>query len=224
MKFHPAGKNIIKNTILFIIAINLAVWLYITSATAGILFTVASFLVLLLVVQFFRYPSRIISPEEKMVLAPADGTICLIEECEEKEYLRARALKVSIFMSPLNVHINWVPVSGKVTYLKHKKGEFYAAFKRKSAEENERFCTAIQLSDGREILVNQVAGALARRILNFLKPGQHVTQKMEMGFIRFGSRVDLYLPTDTKLFVKLGDKVKGTQTVIGELSGEEEED
>jgi phosphatidylserine decarboxylase len=222
MKVHPAGKNIIKNTILFIIAINLAVWLYITTPTAGILFTVVSVLLVVLVVQFFRYPSRIISPEEKLVLAPADGTICLVEECEEKEYLKVRTLKVSIFMSPLNVHINWVPVSGKVTYLKHKKGEFYAAFRHKSADENERFCTAIQLSDGREILTNQVAGAVARRILNFLKPGQYVTQNMEMGFIRFGSRVDLYLPTDTKLFVKLGDKVKGTQTIIGELSSGEE--
>lgn len=222
MKFHPAGKNIIKNTILLIIAVNLAVWLYITSATAGVLFTIASVFLLILVVQFFRYPSRIISPEEKLVLAPADGTICLIEHCEEKEYLRAPAIKVSIFMSPLNVHINWVPVSGKVTYLKHKKGEFYAAFKHKSADENERFCTAIELSDGREILTNQVAGAVARRILNYLRQGQHVTQNMEMGFIRFGSRVDLYLPTDTKILVKLGDKVKGTQTVIGELTSEEE--
>ncbi len=218
MRFHPAGKNIIKNSILFIIAVNLVVWLYITTPAAGIVITLATLLLLVMVVQFFRYPARIISPEEKLVLAPADGTICLIEECEEKEYLKTKTLKVSIFMSPLNVHINWVPVSGTVTCLKHKKGEFYAAFKHKSAEENERFCTAIQLSDGREILTNQVAGAVARRILNFLKLGQHVTQNMEMGFIRFGSRVDLYLPTDTRLFVKLGDKVKGTQTVIGELS------
>lgn len=223
MKFHPAGKNIIKNSILFIIAVNLTVWLYITTPTAGIVFTLITLLLLVMVVQFFRYPLRIISPEEKLVLAPADGTICLIEECEEKEYLKTKALKVSIFMSPLNVHINWVPVSGTVTFLKHRKGEFYAAFKHKSAEENERFCTAIRLSDGREILTNQVAGAVARRILNFLKPGQHVTQNMEMGFIRFGSRVDLYLPSDTKLFVRLGDKVKGTQTVIGELTGGDDE-
>ncbi len=222
MKFHPAGKNIIKNTLLIILVVNLAVWLYVTSATAGVLFSIISVVLLMLVIQFFRYPSREISAEEKLVLAPADGTICLIEECVEKEYLKAAVLKVSIFMSPLNVHINWVPVSGKVTYLRHKKGEFYAAFRHKSADENERFCTAIQLSDGREILTNQVAGAVARRILNYLKPGQHVTQNMEMGFIRFGSRVDLYLPTDTKIYVKLGDKVKGTQTVIGELSSEEE--
>lgn len=218
MKFHPAGKNIIRNTLLFVIVINIAAWLYLTTPAGEILFTFASILLLIMVVQFFRYPSRVISPGEKLILAPADGTICLIEECGEKEYLKARSLKVSIFMSLLNVHINWVPVSGKVTFLKHKKGEFYAAFKHKSAEENERFCTAIELPDGREILINQVAGALARRILNFLKQDQQVTQKMEMGFIRFGSRVDLYLPADTKLRVKLGEKVKGTQTIIGELS------
>lgn len=218
MRVHPAGKNIIRYSILFFIVVNLATWLYLTIPAAGIACTLATFLLLVMIVQFFRYPARVISPEEKLVLSPADGTICLIGECEENEYLKTKALKVSIFMSPLNVHINWVPVSGTVTCLKHKKGKFHAAFKSKSAEENERFSTAIRLPDGREILTNQVAGAVARRVLNFLKPGQQVTQNMEMGFIRFGSRVDLYLPVDTSLFVKLGDKVKGMQTVIGKLS------
>jgi phosphatidylserine decarboxylase len=218
MRVHPAGKNIIRYSILFFIVVNLATWLYLTIPAAGIACTLATFLLLVMIVQFFRYPERVISPEEKLVLSPADGTICLIGECEENEYLKTKALKVSIFMSPLNVHINWVPVSGTVTCLKHKKGKFHAAFKSKSAEENERFSTAIRLPDGREILTNQVAGAVARRVLNFLKPGQQVTQNMEMGFIRFGSRVDLYLPVDTSLFVKLGDKVKGMQTVIGKLS------
>lgn len=218
MRVHPAGKNIIRYSILFFIVVNLATWLYLTIPAAGIACTLATFLLLVMIVQFFRYPARVISPEEKLVLSPADGTICLIGECEENEYLKTKALKVSIFMSPLNVHINWVPVSGTVTCLKHKKGKFHAAFKSKSAEENERFSTAIRLPDGREILTNQVAGAVARRVLNFLKPGQQVTQNMEMGFIRFGSRVDLYLPVNTSLFVKLGDKVKGMQTVIGKLS------
>ncbi|MDD4190293.1 MAG: phosphatidylserine decarboxylase family protein [Mangrovibacterium sp.] len=218
MRVHPAGKNIIRHSILFFIVVNLAVWLYLTIPAAGIACTLATFLLLVMIVQFFRYPARVISPEEKLVFSPADGTICLIGECEENEYLKTKALKVSVFMSPLNVHINWVPVSGTVTCLKHKKGKFHAAFKPKSAEENERFSTAIRLPDGREILTNQVAGAVARRVLNFLKPGQQVTQNMEMGFIRFGSRVDLYLPVDTNLLVKLGDKVKGMQTVIGKLS------
>ncbi|WP_423129123.1 phosphatidylserine decarboxylase family protein [Gaoshiqia sp. Z1-71] len=218
MRFHPAGKKIIRNTIFLVVALNFIGWLFISIQVFHTLLLLATLVMLALVLQFFRYPSRKVTLNDQLVLAPADGKICIIEECEEKEYLKKTCLKVSIFMSPLNVHINWAPVPGKVTYLKHKEGEFYAAFKDKSADENERFCTAIQLNDGREIMANQVAGAMARRILNFLHEGQQVTQEVEMGFIRFGSRVDLYLPTDTRLKVKLGDKVTGSQTIIGELS------
>lgn len=218
MKFHPAGKQIIRNTLLAVIAFNVIAWLFISIPFFASLVSLGSVVVLVLVLQFFRYPSRIVALNPKHVISPADGKVCVIEETEEKLYLKKNCLKVSIFMSPLNVHINWVPVPGKVTFSQHKEGEFYAAFKDKSANENERYCTAFQLADGREIMANQVAGAMARRILNFLKTGQNVTQDMEMGFIRFGSRVDLYLPTDTKLNVKLGDKVTGSQTIIGELS------
>lgn len=218
MKFHPAGKQIIRNTLLAVIAFNVIAWLFISIPFFASLVSLGSVVVLVLVLQFFRYPSRTVALNPKHVISPADGKVCVIEETEEKLYLKKNCLKVSIFMSPLNVHINWVPVPGKVTFSQHKEGEFYAAFKDKSADENERYCTAFQLADGREIMANQVAGAMARRILNFLKTGQNVTQDMEMGFIRFGSRVDLYLPTDTKLNVKLGDKVTGSQTIIGELS------
>lgn len=218
MRFHPAGKKIIRNTVVVVLALNLIGWLFITTSFFSSLLTMATLVMLVMVLQFFRYPHRPVTTNEKLILSPADGKICVIEECDEKDYLKTRCLKVSIFMSPLNVHINWVPVPGTVTFLKHKEGEFYAAFKDKSAEENERFCTSIRLNDGREIMATQVAGAVARRILNYLKPGQAVTQDLEMGFIRFGSRVDLYLPTDTKLNVKLGQKVTGSQTIIGELS------
>lgn len=218
MKFHPAGRTIIRNTILIVLLLNLAGWLLISCSIISSLISVATLILLILVLQFFRYPDRHVTLNAKKIIAPADGKVCVIEECEELEYLRSRCKKVSIFMSPLNVHINWIPVPGKVTFVKHKKGKFYAAFKDKSAEENERICTAIQLKDGREIMATQVAGAMARRILNFLHVGQLVTQDMEMGFIRFGSRVDLYLPLDTKINVKLGDKVTGSQTIIGELS------
>ncbi len=218
MKFHPAGNRIIRNTIFLVFIINVAGWLLIPIQAFSILLTLATLVMLVLVLQFFRYPDRKVTLNEKQVLSPCDGKICVIEECAEKEYLKTKCLKVSIFMSPLNVHINWVPVPGEVTFLKHKEGEFYAAFKDKSAEENERFCTAIKLKDGREIMANQVAGAVARRVINFLKEGQQVTQDLEMGFIRFGSRVDLYLPLDTNLNVKIGDIVTGSQTIIGELS------
>lgn len=218
MRFHPAGKTIIRNTILIALVLILAGLLLEDMPIVSSLFSLAALVILILVLQFFRYPNRTVQVNPKHVICPADGKVCVIEEAEEPLYLKRKCLKVSIFMSPLNVHINWVPVPGKVSYLKHKEGEFYAAFKDKSADENERFCTAIQMADGREIMANQVAGAVARRILNFLEDGQQVTQDMEMGFIRFGSRVDLYLPLDTKLNVKLGDKVTGSQTIIGELS------
>jgi phosphatidylserine decarboxylase len=218
MKFHPAGKPIIRNTILIAIALNLLGWLFISATGIGLLVSFVSLAMLIMVLQFFRYPDRQITGNDKLIISPADGKVVIIEESEEKEYLKTKCMKVSIFMSPLNVHINWVPVPGMVTYLNHKEGEFFAAFKDKSAEENERTCVAIQLKDGREIMANQVAGAMARRILNFLEIGQEVSQEQEMGFIRFGSRVDLYLPLDTEIKVKVGDKVKGSQTVIGELS------
>lgn len=218
MRFHPAGNKIIRNTVFIVIAANLAGWLAIDHSLISSLICLTSLVVLVLVLQFFRYPNRQVALNPKHVISPADGKICVIEETEEKVYLKKKCLKVSIFMSPLNVHINWVPVPGKVTFSRHKEGEFLAAFKDKAADENERYCTAFQLADGREIMANQVAGAMARRILNFLKQGQTVSQDMEMGFIRFGSRVDLYLPLDTQLNVKLGDKVTGSQTIIGKLS------
>lgn len=218
MKFHPAGKRTIRNTIFIVSAMNLIGWLFISIPTFSYLISLASLVLLTAILQFFRYPERKVTPSDKLVIAPADGKICMIEEYDEKEYLKCRCMKISIFMSPLNVHINWVPVNGTVSFLKHHKGKFHAAFKNKSAEENERTSVAIKMKDGREIMANQVAGAMARRILNFLKEGQEVTQEQEMGFIRFGSRVDLHLPLDTKINVKLGDQVTGSQTIIGELS------
>ena len=216
MKIHRAGYSIIRNITLILLITNLIIWL-LTPTIISTIVSIASVVAIISALHFFRYPIRAVNRDDLKILCPADGTVCLIEECQETEYLNCNTLKVSVFMSPLNVHINWVPVKGKITYLKHKEGEFHAAFKDKSAEENERFSTAIQLNDGREILVKQVAGAVARRILNFLQPQQDVEQGVELGFIRFGSRVDLYLPLDIKLHVKLGDKVKGSQTIIGEL-------
>ena len=166
---------------------------------------------------FFRDPDRTPPDRNDVVVSPADGTVLFVKEVDENRFINGKAKQVSIFMSPTNVHINWVPVPGKVTYMKHKDGEFYAAFKDKSAEENERFTTAVKLKDGREIVMRQVAGAMARRIINYVELGDTVDQTIELGFIRFGSRVDLFLPLDTKLQVKLKDKVVGSQTIIGKL-------
>jgi phosphatidylserine decarboxylase len=217
MKVHKAGIGIINRATVVIIIFNLLIWFLVNQAPLKFFLALASIVVYILIIQFFRYPQRRVTVNEKLVLSPADGKICEIRECVEEEYLKTRCKKVSIFMSPLNVHINWVPVTGKITYLKHKDGEFYAAFKDKSAEENERTTTAIQQKDGREIVVRQIAGAMARRIINYIEAGQTVDQTIELGFIRFGSRVDLFLPTDAKIKVEMNHKVTGSQTVIAEL-------
>jgi len=217
MKFHKAGKTTIYYASAIFAVVIIASLLLIQDSTIQWAILGSYAVIYFLIIQFFRYPQRTISPNTNVILSPADGKICVIKETFEKEYLKANCLQVSIFMSPTNVHINWIPVPGMITYMKHKDGEFYAAFKDKSAEENERTTTAVQIADGREIVMSQVAGAMARRIINYVKVGDTVDQTTELGFIRFGSRVDLYLPLGTQLQVKLNDKVKGSQTIIGTI-------
>lgn len=217
MKFHKAGKRTISYFTAIFAALILLLYLFVSDNTIRLVIGGSYAVIYYLVIQFFRYPQRTIILNENLIISPADGKVCEIKETVETEYLNAKCLQVSIFMSPTNVHINWIPVPGQVTYMKHKDGEFYAAFKDKSAEENERTTTAVKLKDGREIVMKQIAGAMARRIINYVEVGDTVDQKTELGFIRFGSRVDLYLPLDTKLNVKLKDKVKGSQTIIGQI-------
>ena len=217
MKVHKAGINTIYYASAIVAAVILLSLFFITDVAIKVGLISAAAVVYILIIQFFRYPQRTIVTNEIHILSPADGKVCDIKEFVENEYLKTKCLQVSIFMSPTNVHINWIPVPGVVTYMKHKDGEFYAAFKDKSAEENERTTTAIKIKDGREIVMRQIAGAVARRIINYVTVGDEVDQTTEVGFIRFGSRVDLFLPLDTQLKIKLGDKVVGSQTVIGEL-------
>ena len=217
MKFHKAGTTTIYYATAIFAVLILISWYFITDNAIKLGILGSYGLVYFLIIQFFRYPERSIVHNENVIISPADGKICEIKETIESEYLGTKCLQVSIFMSPTNVHINWIPVPGQVTYMKHKDGEFYAAFKDKSAEENERTTTAVKIRDGREIVMKQIAGAMARRIINYVQVGDNVDQTTELGFIRFGSRVDLYLPLGTKLNVKLRDKVKGSQTIIGEI-------
>jgi len=217
MKFHKAGKRTISYFTATFAALILLLYLFVSDSTIRLVLGGSFAVIYILVIQFFRYPQRKIVQDENVIISPADGKICEIKETIETEYLKTKCLQVSIFMSPTNVHINWIPIPGQVTYMKHKDGEFYAAFKDKSAEENERTVTAVKIKDGREIVMKQIAGAMARRIINYVEVGDVVDQKTELGFIRFGSRVDLYLPLDTKINVKLKDKVKGSQTIIGEI-------
>ena len=166
-------------------------------------------------VSFFRIPKRVPTINENAIVAPADGKVVVIEEVQADEYFTDRRIQVSIFMSPLNVHVNRNPISGEVVYNQYHKGKYLVAWHPKSSTENERH-SVVYRKDGKEILVKQIAGALAKRIVNYLQAGQKVKQTDEMGFIKFGSRVDLLLPLDAKINVKIGDKPQGGVTVIAE--------
>lgn len=216
MRLHKEGYSIVAIAILSWLIINYLVGL--TGETVFRVFILLSTLPLLILsIRFFRYPRRIINEYPKSILAPADGTIVAIEETNETEYFMDRRLQVSVFMSINNVHINWNPVPGEITYFKHHSGHFMAAYLPKSSTLNERASTVIKMADGTEVLVRQIAGAVAKRIITYSEPGKQVTQKDELGFIRFGSRVDIYLPIGTKVNVELCQEVTGSQTILAEL-------
>jgi phosphatidylserine decarboxylase len=168
---------------------------------------------LIFILSFFRIPTRSHTDDEEVVVAPCDGTVVVIEEVQPDEYFKDKRLQLSIFMSPLNVHVNRNPVSGEVLYSQYHKGKYLVAWHPKSSTDNERHSVVYQ-HKGKELLVKQIAGALAKRIVNYLKPGDIVKQGEEMGFIKFGSRVDLLLPVDAEVRVKIDQKVKGGVTVL----------
>ena len=216
MRLHKEGYSIVAIAIFIWLLINYLVGL--TGETVFRVFILLSTLpILVLAIRFFRYPKRNITPAPKSILSPADGTIVAIEETIETEYFKDRRLQVSVFMSIYNVHINWNPVPGAVTYFKHHSGHFMAAYLPKSSTLNERATTVIRMADGTEVLVRQIAGAVAKRIITYSSIGKQVTQKDELGFIRFGSRVDLYLPLGTKVNVELCQEVTGSQTILAQL-------
>ncbi len=175
---------------------------------------VLALLLLIIILQFFRNPNRSIRALEHTIVAPVDGKVVVIEEVMENEYFKDKRLQVSIFMSPINVHVTRYPISGKVNFSKYHPGKFLVAWHPKASEENERTTIVIENEAFGEILYRQIAGALAKRIVNYAKQGEMVTQGDDAGFIKFGSRVDLFLPLGTKLNVKLNDKVKGNQSII----------
>jgi phosphatidylserine decarboxylase len=177
---------------------------------------IATLVLFLFIISFFRIPRRQLTLGNDLIVCPADGKVVVIEEVYDEEYFKDKRLQVSVFMSPANVHVNRNPVSGDVVYNQYHKGKFLVAWHPKSSTENERHSAVIRHPKG-EVLVKQIAGALAKRIVNYLSVGQKVEQTAEMGFIKFGSRVDLLLPLDTKITVKLNEVVKGGVTVIGSL-------
>ena len=175
-----------------------------------------------LIVSFFREPRRVKIHDEALVFAPCDGRVVVTEVVNEDEYFGgAEVMQISIFMSVTNVHINWFPVGGVVKYFKYHAGRFLLAWHPKSSTENERTTTVVRLDDGRQVLIRQIAGFVARRIVSYMKPGNSVEQNSVMGFIKFGSRVDILIPKDSELFVEIGDPVIGSQTPIARLKRQE---
>ena len=177
-----------------------------------------SIIVYLLVLQFFRNPSIVMPTDEALVYAPADGKVVVIEETMEEEYLKEKCRQISIFMSPVNVHINRSPISGVIEYFKYHPGKYLVAWHPKSSQENERTTLVVTEPSGTKILIRQIAGAVARRIRWYVKEGDPVSRGGEFGFIKFGSRVDVFLPLDAEVMVKLQDKTKGGRTPLARLS------
>lgn len=214
MTLHKEGFATILLSIIIFLAINTVSYLFLPRVVFYIILAVTA-IILFLVINFFRNPRRHSVEADGAILAPADGTVVVIEETYEPEVLKCQCLQVSIFMSLFNVHINWFPIAGRVKYYKHHNGNFMAAYLPKSSTENERSSVVIERPNGTQILVRQVAGAMARRIVCYAEEGKNVKQSEQMGFIKFGSRVDLYLPLGTQIDVKLKDKVTGSQTILG---------
>ena len=219
VKIHHEGTNIIVLLALALVAINVllhffaAKWLFISVL-------VISVILMCLVLNFFRLPHRHFESESPLdVVASVDGVVVALEEVLEEEVLHERVLQLSIFMNIFNVHANWTPIEGVVELVKHHSGRFKAAWLPKSSTENERSTILIKAKNGDRVLMRQIAGAVARRIVTYAEPGETVNFDDHIGFIKFGSRVDVYLPLDTEVFVKLGDVTHGGQTLVARLKG-----
>ncbi len=216
MKFHKEGRVIISVTLAILAACVIAA--YLGGGNPGLWITLPVALVLLvLVMQFFRVPARKVTVDDELVLCPCDGKVVVIEETHEDEYFKNRRIQVSIFMSPLNVHINWYPLSGIVRYFKYHPGKYLVAWHPKSSSENERTTVVVEHPSGASVLFRQIAGAVARRIICYAKEGEVAKQGAEFGFIKFGSRVDVFLPLGSEMLVKLGDVVQGSVTALSKL-------
>lgn len=216
MILHKEGRVTVTLALVLFVVVNGAAWWGCPRPLAQIV-TVVTLVPLCIGINFFRRPARHKVRLPGAVVAPCDGTVVAIEETYEPEVLKRQALQVSIFMSLFNVHINWFPVGGTVEYYRHHDGRKMAAYLPKSSTDNERSSVLIRTGEGQGVLARQVAGAMARRVVTYAREGQEVKQSDEMGFIKFGSRVDLYLPIGTQVDVKLKDKVTGSQTVLGWL-------
>lgn len=218
IKIHKEGYLILLAVVLIIFMINVLVYIRFSGVVLAINVFVSA-LLLAFVAYFFRNPARIIEVDDpSLVVAPADGTVVVVEPVEEPEYFGDKRIQVSIFMSVFNVHANWYPIGGIVKKSVHHSGNHMAAFLPKSSIENERSTVVVETPSKTEVLVRQVAGALARRIVTYAREGKNCNINEHMGFIKFGSRVDLYLPLDAEIFVTVGEKTTGNETIIARLN------
>lgn len=212
--FHKEGHKSILITLFIVVAIFLATEYITDNQIIQYVLYGAAFLLLVIILQFFRNPKRYTKQNDNHIIAPVDGKVVVIEEVFEKEYFKDKRLQVSIFMSPINVHVTRYALSGIVKFSKYHPGKFLVAWHPKASEENERTTIVIENQTFGEVLYRQIAGALAKRIVNYAKENTNVVQGADAGFIKFGSRVDVFLPIDTKLNIKLNDVVKGGETIV----------
>ena len=220
---HREGKNAIIGLTLLLFAINIPVYILVPHWVFALTLMVAA-LLLVFVTYFFRNPIRVLDVDDpNFIIAPADGRVVVIEPTDEHEYFHDRKLQVSIFMSPFNVHANWYPIEGEIIVSEHQNGRHRGAWLPKSSTENERSLVVIETPNKVRIALRQVAGAMARRIVTYAKVGKQSRRNTHLGFIKLGSRVDLYLPLDTEMFVEVGELVRGNETIIGRLTDSNEQ-
>ncbi|MBR1717495.1 MAG: phosphatidylserine decarboxylase family protein [Paludibacteraceae bacterium] len=219
IRIHREGRNLIIGTVLLLFIINVVVFMYFPQRWIFAVSLVLTAALLVFVTYFFRNPIRVLEVDDpNFLIAPADGRVVVIEPTEENEYFHEKKLQVSIFMSPFNVHANWYPIEGTVLVSEHQKGRHKGAWLPKSSTENERSLVVIETPSKVQIAVRQIAGAMARRIVTYAKPGKTCHRNTHLGFIKLGSRVDMYLPLDTEMFVTVGEAVRGNETIIGRLA------
>jgi phosphatidylserine decarboxylase len=218
IRIHREGRGLIATLTLLIFAVNVPMFMYMPTWVGAITLLLCASL-LVFVTYFFRNPTRVVEvSDDNLLVCPADGRVVVVEPTMENEYFHEKRLQVSIFMSPFNVHANWYPVEGTVLVSEHQDGRHQGAWLPKSSTENERSLVVIETPSKVQIAVRQIAGAMARRIVTYAKAGHQAQRNEHMGFIKFGSRVDMYLPLDTEIFVKVGEAVTGNETIIGRLN------
>ena len=215
--FHKEGHKIIIITTAIVVASILLIDTFVSISWLRMLLQIAFLVFFILILQFFRNPKRHTNLSNKQVVSPVDGKVVVIEEVEETEYFKDKRLQVSVFMSPINVHVTRYPIGGKVVFSKYHPGKYLVAWHPKSSTENERTTVVVDNATYGKVLFRQIAGALAKRIVNYAKVDDTVTQGADQGFIKFGSRVDLFLPLNTNIKVQLNQKVKGGESIIAEM-------